>query len=441
MRVARRLREAGHEALFAGGCVRDHVRGQAPKDYDIATSARPDEVQALFRRTVAVGAAFGVIVVVDRDDAFEVATFREDVGAADGRRPDSVVFADARADALRRDFTVNGMFEDPETGAILDFVGGRADLDARVIRTIGDPAERFGEDYLRLMRAVRFATVLDFTIEPATRRALTAHAAGLGKVSAERIRDELSKILVSGRGGRGIGLLHDTGLLSLFLPEVAVLDGVEQPARWHPEGDVLTHTRMMLDAYTGGRLTVALAALLHDIGKVPTATVNKRGDPAFPAHAKVGAGMTVEILRRLRYPNRVIDEVEELVADHMTWPALPDMRPARRRRYLLRPNMDDHMALHRLDCEACHNDLSSWQYMSERREALLAEPPPMRPLLDGHALQALGFRPGRSMGTILEAVVDAQLEGDVTDAEQAREFVLARFMPPDGKPVAGEDAR
>ncbi|MDH3592890.1 MAG: CCA tRNA nucleotidyltransferase [Planctomycetota bacterium] len=434
--VAARLRGAGHEALFAGGCVRDRLRGETPQDFDIATSATPVEVQALFPRTVPVGAAFGVVIVMHEDDSFEVATFREDVGIADGRHPAHVRFADAEADAKRRDFTVNGMFEDPETGDVRDYVGGRRDLKARVIRTIGDPSARFREDYLRLLRAVRFATVLGFRIEPATRRAVRAHADGIEHVSAERIRDELTKILCSGRGGRGLGLLKETGLLDRILPEVAALDGVEQPSRWHPEGDVFTHTRMMLDSYAGGEPAVALAALLHDVGKAPTAETNKRGHPAFPRHARVGADMAVEIMRRLRYSNRVIDEVEELIADHMTWPALPGMREAKRRRYLLRDTLDHHLALHELDCAACHNDLTAHAYALAEKARLDAEPPPVSPLLNGHALQELGFRPGPAMGTILEALVDAQLEGDVADAETARKFILARFSPPDGKPLA-----
>ncbi|MGH7163834.1 MAG: CCA tRNA nucleotidyltransferase, partial [Planctomycetota bacterium] len=230
--IALALRDAGHSALLAGGCVRDRLRGVAPKDYDVATSARPEEVQAIFPKTVAVGAAFGVVVVVEGDLRVEVATFREDVGVADGRHPASIRFADARADALRRDFTVNGLFEDPATGEVLDFVGGREDLEARVVRTIGDPATRFREDRLRMLRAVRFGVQLDFRIEPATAAALRAMADGIAGVSAERIREELCRILLSGRGGRGLGLLHEAGLLRAILPEIAALDGVEQPAEF-----------------------------------------------------------------------------------------------------------------------------------------------------------------------------------------------------------------
>jgi poly(A) polymerase len=427
LEVARRLSAAGHETLFAGGCVRDRLRGKEPKDYDLATSARPAEVEALFGRTVAVGAAFGVILVVEGGGEVEVATFREDLGISDGRHPARVRFADARADALRRDFTVNGMFEVPETGEILDYVGGRRDLEARTVRAIGDPVLRFREDRLRMLRAVRFATVLDFRIDRGTFRAIREEAAVIASVSAERIREEISRILRSGRGGRGVGLLLDTGLLEAILPEVAALDGVPQPARFHPEGDVLTHTRMLLDGYREGGEEVALAALLHDVGKARTIERNQAGRWAFPGHAQKGAEMTEEILRRLRYPNRVVEEVRDLVDRHMDWPQLPKMREAKRRRLLLRDDLPLHMELHRLDCEACHGDTSVHAYALEERRRLLLEPPPARPLLSGDDLIGMGFAPGPAFKAMLEAVVDAQLEGAVKDRESALAFVRSRF--------------
>ncbi len=328
-RIARTLNEAGHEALFAGGSVRDRLRGVAPKDYDIATSARPEQVQALFDKTVPVGAAFGVVLVVDDEGAVcEVATFREDVGILDGRHPAEVRFVDAETDARRRDFTINGMFEDPKSGEILDFVGGRADLQARVVRCIGEPEQRFCEDRLRMLRAVRFAVVLDFAVDPATADAIRDQCGSIRDVSAERVRDELSAILVSGRGGRGIGLLHEYGLLEPLLPEVAALDGVPQPPRFHPEGDVFTHTRMLLDDYTEGGLEVALGALLHDVGKAPTTEVRPDGKITSPGHAEVGAAMSEAIMRRLRYSAAEIHAVRELVARHMDFPAVPKMREA-----------------------------------------------------------------------------------------------------------------
>jgi poly(A) polymerase len=435
--VARTLRAAGHEALFAGGCVRDRLRGVPPKDYDIATSARPEQVQALFPRTIPVGAAFGVILVLEAERRFEVATFRDDVGIGDGRHPAAVRFANARRDALRRDFTVNGLFEDPETGAVIDHVGGRDDLVARRIRAIGDPVLRFREDRLRLLRAIRFATVLDFRVEPATMAALRDQAVGLRTVSAERIQHELTAILLSGRGGRGLGLLAEAGLLQVILPEVAALDGVAQPPVFHPEGDVFTHTRMMLDDCRACDLEVALAVLLHDIAKAPTATVNEKGRIAFPNHAPLGATMAADVLRRLRYPGRIIERVGDLIARHMDWKNLPQMRPAKRRRFLLQEDFDRHLRLHEIDCRASHGDLAIHEYALEQRRTLDREPPPVRPLIDGHGLRELGYAPGPAFGVILEALLDAQLEGTVSSVEEARRFVVARFSPPDGRPIAG----
>ncbi|MHC4134701.1 MAG: CCA tRNA nucleotidyltransferase [Planctomycetota bacterium] len=438
VRIARRLRKAGHQALFAGGCVRDYLLDETPGDYDIATSAPPEEVAALFDETVPVGAEFGVVLVVLSGRPFEVATFREDLGVRDGRHPAAVRYADAEADAKRRDFTINGMFLDPETGAVIDLVGGQGDLKARLVRAIGEPAERFREDRLRMLRAVRFATVLDFRLDPGTMAAVQAHAPAIRDVSAERIRDELTKLLVSRRGGRGVGLLLEAGLLQILLPEVAALDGVPQPVRFHPEGDVLTHTRMLLDAYEGGGEAIALAALLHDIGKAPTYTITDKGRHSYPNHADVGAEMATDICRRLRYPNQVVAQVHELVRRHMIWPTLPKMREAKRRRFLLQEDFARHLELHRLDVDACHRDFAIHAYAREERRKLDLEPPPVRPLLSGHDLKAMGFSPGPAFGRMLDALVDAQLEGAVGDAPGARAFVLARFQPPDGRPVAGE---
>jgi poly(A) polymerase len=350
-----------------------------------------------------------------------------------------VRFADARADALRRDFTINGMFLDPETDEVFDFVGGRKDLDAKVIRTIGDPAQRFREDRLRLLRAVRFATVLGFVIEPNTMAAMRRHADGISDVSAERIREELTRMLVSGSGGRGLGLLHEADLLHRILPEVAAMDGVAQPPQFHPEGDVFTHTRMLLDSYESGGEAVALAALLHDIGKPPTAGVNDKGRIAFPKHASVGAEMAEDVMQRLRYPSKLTEQVRDLVKRHMDWPSLPLMRTAKQRRFLLRPDLELHLELHRLDCEACHRDLSLYDYARVERQKLLEEPPPIRPILSGHDLKTMGFAPGPGMGVILEALVDAQLEKVVGSPAEARQFVLSRFSPPDGEPLAEQD--
>ena len=435
-RIAHTLNEAGHEALFAGGSVRDGLRGVTPNDYDIATSARPEQVQALFDKTVPVGAAYGVVLVVDAEDAVcQVATFREDVGVLDGRHPAEVRFVDAETDARRRDFTINGMFENPRSGEILDFVGGRADLRARVIRCIGEPDQRFREDRLRMLRAVRFATVLDFVVDPATADVIRDQSACIRDVSAERVRDELNAILVSGRGGRGIGLLHDYGLLDPLLPEIAALDGVRQPPQFHPEGDVFTHTRMLLDDYTEGGLDVALGALLHDVGKGTMTQVSPDGKITSPGHAEVGAEMSETIMRRLRYSAAQIHAVKELVARHMDFPAVPKMREAKRRRFLMRDDFAAMMELHRLDCGASHRKLDLYEYCMTARAALDAEPPPLEPLVSGHDLKAWGFRPGPEFGTILQTVADAQLEETVRTPEEAKRYVLERFGPP----PAGEE--
>jgi len=363
----------------------------------------------------------------------EVATFREDVGIADGRHPEAVRFTDAEHDARRRDFTVNGMFEDPESGAVLDYVGGRADLARRVVRAIGDPAERFREDRLRMLRAVRFATVLDFTLDPATRAAIDP--VGVGEVSAERVRDELTKLLVSGRGGRGLGLLHETGLLERVLPEIEAMHGCEHHSPFHPEGDVLTHTRMLLDDLRAPDPVLAWAALLHDVGKPPCAHWNEKGRRSFARHAAVGAEMAVAILTRLRFPKRFVAQVEDLVAQHMTWPSLADMRTARQRRFLLQDGFDRHLELHRLDCEACHRDLRIHDWAAQERTRLDAEPPPVQPLLRGRDLIELGYRPGPAFSRMLEALVEAQLAGDVSDRAQATAFVAREF----GAPLAEDD--
>jgi len=435
------LRAAGHDALFAGGCVRDRLLGRAISDFDVATSATPDEVQALFERTVGVGAAFGVVLVVMGESQVEVATFREDLGIADGRHPETVRFADARADAARRDFTINGMFEDPISGEVLDFVGGQEDLQRGLVRAIGDPLERFREDRLRMLRALRFATVLDFVIDRPTRAAIEAEHAGITDVSAERIRVELTKMFVSGRGGRGLGLLHETGLLALVLPEVAALVELAHDTPYHPEGDVFTHTRMLMDGIQGGGEALAWAALLHDIGKAPTVMTTESGRRAFFGHESEGARMAVDVMERLRFPRRTIEEVECLVAKHMVWPALPKMREARKRRFLLQDDFDLHLELHRLDCSACHNDLSLHAWAREQKALLDAEPPPIEPLITGRDLIAMGFQPGPRFTTMLESLKDAQLEGRVGDEEAARAFILKQFPLPNGKPLAEDEGR
>jgi putative nucleotidyltransferase with HDIG domain len=433
--IVSRLRQEGYEAWFVGGCVRDELLGRAPKEYDVATAAEPDEVERIFPRSIPVGKAFGVIRVIDEDDqgiVTEVATFRSDDAYVDGRRPTGVRFTTARIDAERRDFTVNGLFADPETGELLDYVGGRADLDARILRAIGDPHARFREDKLRMLRAVRFAATGPFEIEPATWRALREMSAEIGVVSQERIREELSRILTSGRSAHGFRLLHETGLLRAILPEVAATQGVAQPPEFHPEGDVWVHTLLALEHFDRtppNRLELGLAALLHDVGKPPTFRVADR--IRFDGHDRVGADMTDAILRRLKYSNAVVDEVKELVLRHMAFVQIREWREAKLRRFLGSPLTDAHLELHRIDCLAAHGDLSIHRWCREQIERFAAEPPKVPRLITGDDLIAAGYRPGPGIGKVLAAVDDERLEGRLTSREEAIAWSLRTFPPPD----------
>jgi poly(A) polymerase len=435
LRVARRLAEAGHRALFAGGCVRDRLLGRVPGDHDVATSARPEEVEALFPRSVTVGARFGVVVVPEDGVNVEVATFRADGRYVDGRRPDAVSFSDPPTDAARRDFTVNGMFEDPETGEVLDYVGGRADLASRLLRAIGDPEARFREDHLRLLRAVRFACQLGFAIEPRTLAAARALAPLSARVSAERTRDELVKLLRHGRG-RGLRLLASTGLLEHVLPELAATRGVPQPPPFHPEGDVFVHTALVLDRVDlAGRSpeeaeALLLGALLHDVGKPPTRSTDPDGRIRFNGHDAKGSEMAASTAERLRLPGRTAERVEALVARHMAFPNLPKMRPHRLRQFLGDDDFALHLALHRADCGAAHGDLSLAAFCEERLASYRDEPVLPPPLVTGKDLLALGYPAGPSMGRMLRWAREKQLDGDFASREEAVRRVREEFPPP-----------
>jgi poly(A) polymerase len=430
--VARRLRGAGFQALFAGGCVRDRILGRPPADYDVATSARPDEVQALFERVVPLGERFGSVQVrPEPGTSVEVTTFRTEGAYTDGRRPDAVSFgADAAADARRRDFTVNALFEDPDTGEVLDFVGGAADIGRRVIRAVGEPRERFAEDRLRMLRAVRFAARFGWNLDPATRAAVRELAPAAASVSAERTREELRRILVEGGAARGLDLLRETGLLPVVLPEVAACEGVAQPSDFHPEGDVLVHTRLVVGgldvAGESPTAVLAFAALFHDIGKPATFRMADR--IRFDNHDSVGAAMAVEACRRLRFSNADTAAVEELVARHMVWRNLPAMREAKLRRFVADPLFEEHAALHRLDCMGSHGDLSLLGFAVTARERFRAEPPRAPRVLTGDDLIALGLAPGPSFARILRAVEDAWLERKVSSREEALALVRDRFL-------------
>jgi poly(A) polymerase len=427
-KIVRRLREAGHQALFAGGCVRDSLMGKTPHDFDIATSARPEQVQALFPRTIAVGAQFGVILVVEEGRDYQVATFRSDGTYLDGRHPRSVNFTTPEGDARRRDFTINGLFYDPIEGKVLDFVGGREDLETRTLRAIGNPAERFAEDKLRLLRAVRFATVLDFTIEADTWNALCAAAETIHDVSAERIRDELVKIFASPQRLRGFDLLDASGLMEEILPEIEPLRGCEQPPDFHPEGDVFVHTRLMLALLPrDASVLLVLATLFHDLGKPPTMERDHTGRIRFSGHESVSAQMTEKIMRRLRFSNEEIEATTAMVQNHMVFKDVQNMRVSRLKRFLARPTFDDELELHRVDCLASHGNLDNYEFLKRRDEDLANEPLIPPPLVTGHDLIALGWKPGPKFKTILEAVQVRQLEGILRTREEAISWVEKEF--------------
>jgi tRNA nucleotidyltransferase/poly(A) polymerase len=430
--IVRRLRDAGHTAYYAGGCVRDMLRGVEAKDYDIATSARPEEVQRLFPKTVSVGAHFGVICVMERGHQFEIATFRSDGAYIDGRHPEAVTFSSPREDAERRDFTVNGMFFDPIAREVIDFVGGRADLERRLLRAIGDAASRFREDRLRMLRAIRFATVLEFEIDPATWAALQAHAAEIHDVSAERIREELVRIFLSPHRVRGLDLLDESGLLAQIIPEMMALKGCEQPPQFHPEGDVWVHTRAMLGLLPAQvTLPLFFSVLLHDIGKPPTYSLDPaEGRIRFNAHDKVGAGMTRAIMERLRFSRDEIDATVEAVDQHMVFKDVQKMRVAKLKRFMARPGFAEEMELHRVDCQSSHAMLDNYDFLRAKQEEFANEPLIPPPLVTGDDLIALGWKPGPKFKEVLDAVQTRQLEGTLTSKEEAIEWVKTEYPDP-----------
>jgi len=457
--IVRRLQSAGFSAFWVGGCVRDFLLGREPGDYDIATSALPEQIEKLFPLTVAVGRKFGVLVVIAGEAQFQVATFRAEADYRDGRRPETVVFADARADAARRDFTVNGLFFDPIAEQLHDWVGGEADLRAKTIRTIGSPEERFAEDHLRLLRAVRFAAQLDFEIEPATFAALQANAAKIKLISAERIRDELLKLFgpapirvaadvrkrtaisdldrLPNVGGdmetvasRGLRLLQDSSLLEHVLPEIAATMTCDQSPDFHPEGTVFNHLWLMLkqlppDAHP----SLPWAVLLHDVAKPVTAARDpETGSIHFYEHEKIGATMAEEILERLRFPRKQIEEVATAVRHHMQFKDAPQMRKATLRRLLLRDTFPLELALHRLDCLGSHGRLDIHYFLVAQSAELAKQPEIRPPLLTGLDLIALGLKPGPALGKLLAEIREQQLQDELKTPEEARDWVKVRIQ-------------
>jgi poly(A) polymerase len=431
------LQGAGFQAFLVGGCVRDILLGREPADYDVATSATPDQVLQLLPDGMAVGAQFGVILVPRNGLKVEVATFRSDIGYTDGRHPDRVIYAKSpEEDVQRRDFTINGLVMRHDTGEVLDYVDGQADLRAGIIRAIGEAGRRFAEDKLRMLRAIRFAARFGYEIEHETFTAIRKHAKEITKVSAERIREELTKLLTEGSAKSGFELLDLCWLLPMVLPEIAAMKGVEQPPQYHPEGDVWTHTLLMLSGLPAGcQATLAWGVLLHDVAKPATfRSAKETGDRIrFDGHVEVGMAMAREILGRLRFSNQDTEQILSLVEHHMKFKDVERMRQATLKRFVRLPRFDEHLELHRLDCLASHRHLEAYRFVTD----FIARTPPegVRPskLVTGNDVLGLGFSPGPLIGKILETVEEAQLNGELSSKEEAMSFVKSRF---EGKTVA-----
>jgi poly(A) polymerase len=439
--ICETLRRNGYQALLVGGCVRDVLLGREPADYDVTTDATPEIVANLFPESVAVGAQFGVILIPRDGRKVEVATFRSDIGYSDGRHPDSVVYSKtAREDVQRRDFTINGLLMRHDTGEVLDYVGGQADLQAKIIRAIGEPDRRFTEDKLRMMRAVRFAARFGFEIESETFRAIRRHVAEIHQVSRERLRDELTKMLTEGAARQAFELLDETWLLQQVLPEIGAMKGVEQPPQYHPEGDVWIHTRMMLEGLPkDASPTLGWGVLLHDVGKPPTfQSAAETGDRIrFNNHVEVGVRMAEAICRRLRFSNEETEQIVALVDNHMKFGAVEEMRASTLKKFVRLPRFEEHLALHRLDCLSSHRRLDSYEFV--RRFLDVTPPEQVRPerLLTGDDLQTMGFRPGPLFSRIMRALEDAQLEGQIATREEAEKYVLGKFHRERGKETKG----
>ena len=425
LEIVRRLQARGFRALWAGGCVRDMLMGQVPRDYDIATNADLQQVIGIFPHAQVVGAHFGVVIVRLGGYHYEVARFRRDLKYSDGRHPDGVVFVDEEEDAQRRDFTINGMFFDPVADVVLDYVGGQADLKKKVIRTIGDPHARFREDRLRMLRAIRFGCRYHWPLGEKTREAIGTLSASIAFISHERIRDEVVKILTEGGAPLGVRWLIDLGLMAVFMPEVVAMDGVPQPPQFHPEGDVLTHTLIMLGLMQNPSVELAMGILLHDVGKPPTYEVRDR--IRFNNHTKVGREMAEEICRRLRFSSEQIKHIAALVADHHKFMHVQEMRSSTLKRFLRTDRFEDHLELHRIDCLSSYGALDNYAFCKAALENLEPEQIRPDPLINGRDLIAMGQKPGPAFKKVLRAVEDAQLEGRVTQRDEALRLAAQVF--------------
>ncbi len=425
LKILTRLRGLGYEAYFVGGSVRDLLLKKKPKDFDIATNATPDIVEKSFPRTVPVGAQFGVMLVVEEGLSFEVATFRSDKGYQDGRHPNRIEFTNAKEDAIRRDFTVNGLFYDPIQKKVLDWVGGQKDLKKKMIRAIGDPKKRFAEDKLRLLRAIRFASVLGFKIEPKTMASIRKLAPQIKVVSHERIREELIKMFTGPNPGLAMRLLDKAGLLKVVLPEVEKMKGVQQPKQYHPEGDVYQHTLMLMDQLKNASTVLAFGCLLHDVGK--PSTFRRSDRIRFNGHDRVGARMTEGILTRLRFSNDLKEQIVACVDGHMRFKDVKQMKQSTLKKFMQRATFNTELAQHKIDCIASHGDISNWRFLNKKLKEFSADQIRPVPLLNGRDLLEMGLKEGPQIGQILKAVEEKQLDGVLVDAQTAREWVKKSF--------------
>lgn len=429
--IISRLHSAGYEAYLVGGCVRDFIRGTEPLDYDIVTSARPEEICSLFSHTVPIGVKFGVVLVIEDDHGYEVATFRTEGGYEDGRRPTHVEFASVTEDVFRRDFTINALLFDTEKGNIIDYVGGRKDIENKVIRTIGNPEERFSEDYLRMLRAVRFSANLNYEIELKTLEAIRRHASSIHRISQERVREELTKLLTRGGSRQGLEVLAETGLLKEILPEVDALRGVEQPAKFHPEGDVWEHILRMLallpaDVRAASDSCLAWAVVMHDIGKAYTRSEDASG-VHFYGHVREGERVADEIMRRLRFSREDAETILALIQCHMLFMNVREMRPNRLKRFLRLPDFELHLELHRLDCLGSHGLLDNYHFCRNKLIEIAQEELAPPRLISGKDLIHMGLNPGPLFSEILRAIEDAQLDGHISTSEEARKMVTEQW--------------
>ena len=425
--IVKKLQKSGHTAYFAGGCVRDSILRVQPKDYDVATSASPDQVEKLFEKTVPVGKQFGVMLAIVEGEQFEIATFRKEGGYQDGRHPSWIKKSDPEEDAKRRDFTVNGLFYDPIKDEIIDYVGGVEDIHHQLISTIGKPEERFSEDKLRLIRAVRFASTLGFKLEEQTWFTLKKMAPEIKMVSSERIRDELVKIFTRPNAGLGLELLSESGLLKEILPEVEAMKGCAQSPDYHPEGDVFVHTQLLLDKLENPTVTLAFSCLLHDVGKPPTFT--RDGDKIhFYEHDRIGADMTREIMMRLRFSNKEIDAVAAAVSNHMRFMHVKEMRQGKLKTFLARDTFQEELELHRIDCSSSHGKLDNYEFLKAKIQELKEDELKPKPFLTGHRLMAAGISAGPVMGQIIREGYELQLEGRFENEDAAVQWAKERWQ-------------